>query len=348
MIKREELPTSRLFSGLGWASMRSDWTPNATFALFLCSPLWLGGHQHADNNSFIIDKNGLLAIDSGVYEGTAHRANYYARTIAHNTVTCSDPNEKFNGGVWGAGNPGKGNNDGGQLFDSGSERVNDIKPDDEYHRGKILAYNGNNVYTYVVGDATLSYSPDKLREFTRAFLYIKPNIFVIFDRVESTKAEFVKTWLLHSAYEPMINNSMANISNGKGQLHVWTVFPFDPEIEKIGGQGHEFEVNGVNYPPTEKTDYNADEAGRWRIEVRSKEQSERQYFFHVLVTDDAEITSITSKISIESLDQDGKLGVIIKNSDRTIKVLFTKEDSLTGTMELINGNTIQLEQIITK
>jgi hypothetical protein len=333
MIKREELPTSRLFSGLGWASMRSDWTPDATFALFLCSPLWLGGHQHLDNNSFIIDKNGLLAIDSGVYEGTAHRANYYARTIAHNTVTCFDPDEKFNAGVWGSGNPGKGSNDGGQLYTSGPERVSEIKPDDENHRGRILAYKSNDIYTYVVGDATQSYSSSKLREFTRAFLYIQPNIFVIFDRVESTKAEFVKTWLLHSAYEPTIDNSTANISYGKSQLRVWTVFPANTEIKKIGGQGHEFEVNGVNYPPTEKTNYNADEAGRWRIEVRSKELAERQYFLHVLVTDDVEAAS---KISVQPLEEDGKIGVIIKNSDKIMKVLFTKEGSLAGTMELNN------------
>jgi len=345
MIKREELPTSRLFNGLGWASMRSDWTPDATFALFLCSPLWLGGHQHADNNSFIIDKNGLLAIDSGVYEGTEHRANYYARTIAHNTITCLDPDEKFDGGVWGAGNPGKGSNDGGQLYNSGPERVSEIKPDDENHRGKILAYESNDIYTYIVGDATRSYSPNKLREFTRAFLYIKPNIFVIFDRVESTKAEFVKTWLLHSAYEPKIDDSTVSISNGKGQLRVWTVLPTNPEIKKIGGQGREFEVNGVNYPPTEKTNYNAYEAGRWRIEVESKELAERQYFLHVLVTDNVDETS---KISVESIKEDGKLGVEVKSSDRTMKILFSKEDSLTGTMELNNRDIIQLEQTIAK
>jgi len=331
MIHREELPTSNLFSGLGWASMRSDWTPDATFALFVCAPLWLGGHQHADNNSFIIHKGGLLAIDSGVYEGTAHRANYYARTIAHNTVTILDPEEQFNGSTWGTGRFGEGSNDGGQLFTSGPTSVSDVEPGDEYHRAKILVYESNDDFTYVVGDATRSYSTDKLREFTRAFLYLRPNVFVIFDRVESTQADFVKTWLLHSAYEPEMNEASARMSNDKGQLRTWTLWPIQPEITKIGGLGHEFEVNGRNYPPTDKKNYNADEAGRWRMEVRSAERSECQYFLHVLITTDVDAPLDQS---VELLQTEGQLGAIIKDSGDTASVLFTTEGVLTGTLEL--------------
>jgi hypothetical protein len=341
-IQREELPPSRFFSGLGWVTMRSNWTPDATFALFVCAPLWLGGHQHADNNSFIIHKGGLLALDSGVYEGTPHRANYYARTIAHNTVTILDPNEQFNGGTWGSGRPGEGSNDGGQLFTSGPERVSDVTPGDEYHRGKILAYESNDVFTYVVGDATRSYSPEKLREFTRAFLYLRPNVFVIFDRVEATQGDFVKTWLLHSAQEPELSEKTARISNGEGQLQMWTLWPVQPEITKIGGSGHEFEVNGRNYPPTDKKNYDADEAGRWRIEVRSAEVTERQYFLHVLVTTDADAQYGENppypwrKVgqSVELLQAEGQLGAVIRNSDGVAKVLFTTEGVLTGTLEL--------------
>jgi len=339
-IEPEGLPTSRLFNGLGWASMRSDWTPDATFAMFICSPLWLGGHQHADNNSFIIHKNGLLAVDSGVYEGSGHRANYYARTIAHNTIVCFDPNEEFGGGTWGSGKPGEGSNDGGQLYTSGPERITDIKPKDEYHRGEILDYDANDSYTYIVGDATKSYSPNKLNEFKRAFLYIRPNIFVIFDRVESTKAEFVKTWLLHSADEPHLKDTTAEISNDESNLRIWTVYPVDPDIVKIGGQGREFEVNGKNYPPTQKTDYDPNEAGRWRIEVKSKEQSRRQYFLHVLVIEDA---NLTSNLSANRIQEEGKIGVIIEDSGKMAKVLFTMEGSLLGTLELENsGKIIQL------
>lgn len=76
-------------------------------------------------------------------------------------------------------------------------------------------------------------------------------------------------------------------------------------------------------------DYLADEASRWRIEVRSKELSERQYFLHVLSTTDAELPLNNS---VELLQADGQLGVVIKNSDNNIKVLFTTNDDLKITL----------------
>jgi hypothetical protein len=344
MVQREELPLSRFFSGLGWVSMRSDWTADATFALFVCAPLWLGGHQHADNNSFIIHKRGLLALDSGVYEGTPHRANYYARTIAHNTVTVLDPKEQFNGSTWGTGRPGEGSNDGGQLFTSGPDRVSDVKPGDEYHRAQILAYENNDAFTYVVGDATRSYSSGKLREFTRAFLYLRPNVFIIFDRVDATQSDFVKTWLLHSAYEPELGEAAACISNGKGQLRVWTLWPVQPEVAKIGGPGHEFEVSGRNYPPTGKKNYDADEAGRWRIEVHPRERAERQYFLHALITADA---GGPLEQSVELLQTEGQLGAAIRDSGGTAEVHFAKEGVLTGTLKLSDtSGSVRLNQLL--
>jgi len=48
------------------------------------------------------------------------------------------------------------------------------------------------------GDATRSYSPHKLDQFTRQLVYLRPEVFVVFDRVVSTKAEFPKRWLLHT------------------------------------------------------------------------------------------------------------------------------------------------------
>jgi heparin/heparan-sulfate lyase len=174
-----------------------------------------------------------------------------------------------------------------------------------------------------------------MSEFTRAFLYLRPNAFVIFDRVESTQADFAKTWLLHSAYEPELIETTACVSNGKAQLQVHTLWPTQSEVTKIGGPGHEFEVDGRNYPPTEKQNYNADEAGRWRMEVRPAEQAERQYFLHVLITADEDDADAASSVpSVELLQVEGKLGAVMKNSSGTAKVLFSTEGVLKGTLEL--------------
>jgi hypothetical protein len=60
---------------------------------------------------------------------------------------------------------------------------------------------------------------------------------------------------------------------------VRTVLPEAHTTTKIGGPGHEFEVNGVNYPPAIAV---PDDAGAWRIEVSPTEDAAEQVFLHVI------------------------------------------------------------------
>jgi len=90
-----DLPKARLFAGLGHVYSRSAFDdPDAVVTSFQCGPIY-AGHQHTDNNAFTIFFRTRLAIDSGVNEYSSHRANYYSRTVAHNTITVLDPNETF-------------------------------------------------------------------------------------------------------------------------------------------------------------------------------------------------------------------------------------------------------------
>ncbi|MFQ6096151.1 MAG: heparinase II/III family protein [Armatimonadota bacterium] len=275
------LPLARIFRGLGWVSMRSSWEPDATFALFVCGD-WFGGHQHCDNNSFVIHKYAPLAIDSGVYDAGPHRANYSARTIAHNSILVYDPDERFSGGTWGQHTDAahRTENDGGQLYTPSPARPRDVLKGSVYDRADIVAYRLGPDYTYVVGDATRSYSPRKMKEFTRAFLHLRPDLFVVFDRVEATNAEFKKTWLLHSVNEPRIEGATVTVQNGEGSLWCRTLLPVDATITKVGGQGREFEVNGKNFPSKKAHA----ESGAWRVEVVPRGRAARQYFLHVLST----------------------------------------------------------------
>lgn len=333
-MPRTELALSRHFRGIGWVSMRSSWQPDATFALFICAPLYLGGHQHCDNNSFVIHKHAPLAMDTGVYDATAHRANYYARTIAHNCVTVTDPREQFDGGVWGHNRPGEGANDGGQLYGSGPGFVTDVKPGDVHHRAEIKAYKATERYTFVVGDATRSYSSAKLKEFTRAFLYVRPDCFIVFDRVESTRPEFRKTWLLHCAPEPRIDGTRFEIVNGKGRLAVESLLPAGAQIAAIGGPGHEFEVAGVNYPPQKK--YDPDEAGRWRIEVSPARVRTRDYFLHILLATDSGSQQWPNGTVSETED---RIRVAVTLGDTEVEADFTRDGPLTGRLVIKEHGT---------
>ena len=331
---RDALPLSRHFRGIGWVSMRSSWEPDATFGLFLCAPLYLGGHQHCDNNSFVIHKYAPLAMDTGVYDATAHRANYYARTIAHNCVTVTDPAEQFDAGVWGHNRPGEGANDGGQIYGGGPDFVTDTEPGDEHHRAEIVAYKATDRYTFVVGDATRSYRSSKLKEFTRAFLYLRPDCFVVFDRVEATNAEFKKKWLLHGAQEPRIEGNRVEFINGEGRLAVESLLPAHPEIEAVGGAGHEFEVNGVNYPPKKK--YDPEEAGRWRIEVSPTEAKARDYFVHVLLATDSGSREWSASTVTEDEE---RVRVSVSVGETEFDIDFAKAGPLTGRVVIKESGT---------
>ena len=334
-VARDTLPLNRHFGGLGWVSMRSSWQPDATFALFTCAPLWLGGHQHCDNNSFVIGKGGWLALDSGVYDAeTSHRGRYYARTIAHNTITVTDPDEQFAGGTWGSGQDGQGPNDGGQLYNTGPDFVTDVQPDDQYHRGRIVTYEATDRYVFVVGDATRSYSPAKLKEFTRAFLFVPPDCFIIFDRVEATNPALKKRWLLHSVAEPRLTDGGAEIVSGDGRMALKRVLPQDPEVTVVGGPGHEFEVNGTNYAPGKK--YDPQEAGAWRIEVLPREPRARDYFLNVMVTGGAS-AEVRPEVS-GTADAQGA-AVRVRHGGTDIEASFSSEGPLKGRLTIRDRGT---------
>jgi heparin/heparan-sulfate lyase len=238
-----------------------------------------------DNNSFVIFKRGSLAIDSGVNEYSSHRANYYSRSVAHNTILVYDQDEDFPDAVWSSLGTG-GSNDGGQRRVAFPTRVR--APDD--HKavrdiGRITAFVNREPYCYACGDATESYSPKKLGRFTRQFVHLRPDTFVVFDRVDATSASYPKTWLLHSIDEPVFpkTGSSFRVEQNGGRLDVWTLLPQDGATTAIGGSGKEYWVNGENYPPHETRD---SEAGAWRVEVKPTRESASDLFLHVLIASD--------------------------------------------------------------
>ena len=89
------MPLNAYFDGLGLIVTRSDWTPDATYVTFKAGDnFW--SHVHLDQGAFTIYKGGALAIDSGLYGpryDADHHMNYSYQTIAHNTITVTDPSD---------------------------------------------------------------------------------------------------------------------------------------------------------------------------------------------------------------------------------------------------------------
>ncbi len=272
--KQINLPLAACFPKLGHVYFRTSWdNKDSAFALFQCGPYY-AGHQHLDNNTFVIHRSGSLAIDSGTNDYGTHRGNYYCRTVAHNGILVFDPAEKFSGKAWNARGSG-GSNDGGQMRGRGQDRVGKFKPGCESDIGKIIAFKTGRYCAAAAGDATKSYSPAKVSKAIRAFYHLRPekpgpdaiDTFVVFDRVETKKPGAEAKWVIHSLDKPKIDGNRFVITHAGGQLIGQVLLPVKPKMEIIGGPGKESFVNGKNYPPKKKSDA---EHGSWRIEMSFK------------------------------------------------------------------------------
>ncbi len=338
-VSPETLPLARHFKKLGWVVSRSGWkSKDDTFLLFQCGDFY-AGHQHLDANSFVIHKGGSLAIDSGVNEYSSHRANYYCRTIAHNGILIFDPREIFSGEVWSAEGSG-GSNDGGQMRGIAIERVGDYKKGGSSDVADITQYYNTPNFTYICGDASRAYHPQKLRSFTRQFIHIQPDFFVVFDRVVSTDPSFRKTWLLHSVNEPEREGNRFTIRNGNGILVGWTLLPESPIAEKIGGSGREYWVNGKNYPPTSKDD---PEAGKWRLEISPEDKRESDLFLHVL---QAGLVNSLEEAHIQSIGTGHEKGVQIQWKDLSARILLMSEGYPRCSIRIERGGTLVEDRIL--
>lgn len=280
-----KLPYSRLFRNAGQVLMRDTWDyPNATLLEFKSSSFGSINHHHLDQNSFTIFYKSPLLIDSGYYDsyGTNHWYNYYIRTIAHNSITVSDPNEKFILS-WVPKESQLLSNDGGQrLMKITHPNLDQIKEGGSNHFDGIVRYEYKPEYTYTSGNASKAYNSDKLDQqngFLRSIIFLRKSSFwkhpiiVVFDSVKTKpgKVGLKKRFLLHTATEPEPSggektgpgqfrtlDKIFSIRNGLGMLFVETVIPEKATIMKIGGRDAERDyrflapnANGVltNFPP---------------------------------------------------------------------------------------------------
>jgi hypothetical protein len=281
-LPMETLPKAHLASGTGKVYARSDWSPDATWFRFECGDYWCA-HQHYEAGNFEVFRHETLASESGEYYDflSNHDVNWLIRTIAHNCVLVHLPGE-----TWSRMRDGGRNayhNDGGQT-----KKWDWPTPDlatwrsrrETFHRGDIVAFDDRPTHLYLAADCTPAYVPEKLEQWIRQIIFLRPHTFVIFDRVVSAKPEYRKTWLLHSRFEPQCGGDRITIVNGKGRLITQRLIPIQAEVTPIHGytyDGATFEPNGNRL---------ADTACKWRVEVTPAAPSKEDLFLHVLTTDE--------------------------------------------------------------
>ncbi|MCZ7649529.1 MAG: heparinase II/III-family protein [Planctomycetota bacterium] len=281
---------SHYAAGAGWAAARSDWTGEATYFFFRCADRYTA-HQHLDAGHFLIYKHAPLAGDGGVYDSfdSQHTANYYLRSIAHNTLLVHDPGETFPSGIRAA---GAGFNDGGQAYpwcgtpmghNGGLGDLDDLAPNKPLHDlADFLAFEDRGAFVHAAADFTRAYSPAKLDLCTRQIVYLRPDTFVIFDRVRAKNPAFKKTWLLHALKPPAKDGARLVVTNGRGRLTVQTLLPAAPEVRLRQGADL-YAYGGQTFAPSKSVEH----VPECRVEVSPSAPSAEDFFLHVLTAGEA-------------------------------------------------------------
>ncbi len=341
------MPSAMHFENMGQIFMRSGTGPNDTYALFSSGGV-VTAHKHYDNNNFVIFRNGFRALDSGTRpQPGQHLSHYFSRTIAHNCILIRMPGEKlpeYWGGVASTEKPLPVPNDGGQR-----ERIGSI----------VTGYSQNKQYVYIASDATKAYHEDKAKTVLRQFVFVQPDIFVVFDKVISKSPEYPKTWLLHTAAEPVFvkDNEFYETSQG-GKLFCRTVFPVEAQATKIGGSGKQFWSDGQNWPlPTlapKDWNYRPNRPqvhrdtialfGQWRVEVTPKTPRLKDSFLHLIQVGDNKLKGM---IASKAIEKDHKKGIAFDYQGKSYQILFTDDDTAGGSIRISEGEKVIVDEPFT-
>ena len=343
-IPGEDLPKARHFENMGQIFMRSGSGDDDTYALFTAGGI-LSMHRHYDNNNFVIFKKGFLTLDGGTRtQPGLHLSHYYCRTVAHNCILIRMPGEilpQYWGGAALAEEDLPVPNDGGQNNLLGS---------------KVIAFDEKKEYVYIAGDATRSYHEDKANEVIRQFVFLPPDCFVVFDRVKSVKADYPKTWIIHTAKEPTVTGNEFYNDHLEGRMFCRTVFPENAKLTKIGGPGKQFWSDGRNWPmPVLKPDdWNYNNArqlpdthellGQWRMEVTPAKPATDDVFLHLIQVGDL---SLKSMVNSAALAKDGMQGVKFAYREKEYEIMFNVRNDIGGKISIHRNNQRILEENFT-
>jgi len=162
----DELATSRLFSGTGQAYLNSDLrdASKSVQVIFKSSLFGTQSHGNEANNSFVLWAYGQrLLVRSGHYDsyGSDHHSNWVWSTRSVNNITVN-----------------------GQGQGKRTAKA----------QGKIVGFKSAASMDIVVGEAGQAYEP-ALGRFTRGIIFVKPELVVVYDRLEAKEPSTFEYWL---------------------------------------------------------------------------------------------------------------------------------------------------------
>ncbi len=295
----------------GQTNIRNSWDADAVALYMKVGDRTMANHDHFDSGTFQIYYKGLLAGDSGYYDGPSYGENhwtyYQITTVAHNGLLVYDPlkaTDKYYSG--------------GQVRrkEAGSLIVwNEGQYDLAKITGHAEGYSQNGSlaeYAYIAGDMTNAYDADSVNYIARHMLTVMQNddpdvpmIMFIYDDIESDNVDSIKKFLLHTVNEPTIDTetNIVTAIEGDGKLVLVPLSGVE-KAELIGGEGKEFWVgadseNGYNVADG-VPDKNGAEPGlghMWgRVEFSASGEATNRMLNAIYVTDKESTASVDFKL----------------------------------------------------
>jgi heparin/heparan-sulfate lyase len=327
---------------------------------------------------------------------------YARQTIAHNSITVGSEPLELRGWknallatVRGGGQSPIQDDSWWKLWDLPKPKTGD-RP---FREGRIIAYETSPLFDYAAGDATHSYPPTRVKSITRQFVYLRPDTFIVFDRVINTTAGLETRWLLHALFEPQFDGAktpdpslppekqLVVTPDGKemapnpkpggrflhsnasifiiddkwpdmtGRLFGKVLFPDEKArvLRTVGGPWHEFEVEGVNYGPTDDTyaenkyhrhrkehdRENSIGLGGWRIELLPKDRPAATSFLVVLHAADQATKTMGP---VERIDRSGQMGAKVRIGTTDYEVTFATAGPTGGHIRVSEGGKTTLDR----
>lgn len=186
----EDLSTTYWGEGTGQLAMRSSWRRDAAWANFICGPYDADVHAHRDQGSFVLFQHDWLAWDGNI----ASLSGIEAQEEMHNLVRL-------------------------RVGDRSIEQVAGAP------RCRMLALADNTDYTYALADVTPVYNGQpEVRKVHRAFVFLKPGTFVVFDRVQTAEG-VTRIFTLNLPAAPVISGGSLSLQRGSARLDAWRLAP---------------------------------------------------------------------------------------------------------------------------
>ncbi|HEX6972225.1 MAG TPA: DUF4962 domain-containing protein, partial [Limnochordia bacterium] len=290
-----DLPSSAYFPDIGWVVFhkRLGEARDSIQFMFKSSPYGSFSHSLADQNTFTLEAYGSpLAISSGYrpWYGSKHHMGWTKTTQAHNGILVD--------GV-------------GQIVQSLSAK------------GQITGFLHGQSFDYTAGEAAQAYG-GRLERFTRHVVYIRPDVFVLFDDLRAL-APSTYQWLLH-AYHPMTIDPAAgriHLDGGEAELdvHLWSSQPL------AYSQTDQFAV---------PLDEPLDKPVQWHLQASTRSEAEAAYFAAVLVPAKA---GSPRPVRVEPIDAEAGEGLrLLDGAGETTLLFRTGEGRLAAGGLEIEGN----------